>query len=112
MADLNLLVGQSSTGTVQPLKADGTPNTTAKVANQVWTFSDPGVTMTVNGDGTALFTGVASTPADVTGTVTADVTDADATVQTLSHTFTVNVGSVIPPTDKTASIGVVFTAPA
>lgn len=112
MADLNLLVGQSSTGTVTPLLADGSPNPTATVSNVVWSLSDPGLTVTENPDGTVHIAGVAATTGDVTGTATADVTDSDGVKNNFSKTFTVSVSTVTPPVNRTASIGVSFTAPA
>ncbi len=111
MADLSLLVGQSSVGTVTPLMANGATNSTAVVSNVVWTLTDPALTVTPSADGTVVIAGVAATTADVTGTVSATVTDSDGVATTFSATFTVSVGAVVPPANRTTSIGVHFSIP-
>lgn len=113
MADLNLLVGQSSTGTVNPVEADGiTVTPGATLSNISWSISDPGITLTPSTDNTALLSGAAATAGDITGQVLATVTDGDGTVNSFSKTFTVNVGGVTPPTGRTAGLGVTFSTPA
>lgn len=112
MADLILKVGQSSIGTVVPLEADGVTVTAgAAVSNIVWTLSDPAVTVVTNPDNSVKITGDAATTADLTGTVSATVTDSDGTTQNFSASFTVSVGAVTPPTNRTASLGVRFSVP-
>lgn len=116
MNTLILLVGQSSTGTVVPLEADGVTQTPgAVVSNQSWSITDPSLTATTNADGSVTIEGVVANDSPVSGTVNATVTDEDGTVNSFSATFTVSVGTATPPpppTGRTASIGVNFTTPA
>ena len=112
MADLVLQVGQSSTGTVVPFLADGVTSTPgATVANQVWTISDPALTIVNNPDGTVGVTGIAATATPAQGTVSAQITDEDGTVGQFTATFTITVGGVTPPVNRTASIGVSWSSP-
>jgi hypothetical protein len=110
MADLSLQVGQSSTGTVVPFLADGVTQTPgATVSAQVWTLSDPAITVTNNPDGTVTVLGVSPTTAPISGSVEADVTDSDALVTHFTATFSVTVGGGV--VNRTASIGVNWSSP-
>lgn len=111
MADLVLQIGQSSTGTVVALQADGVTETTGAVlSNVVWALNDPAVTVTANADNTAKITAVSATTSDLSGSVTATVTDSDGTVNSFTANFTVSVGGTTGG-NRTASIGVRFSTP-
>lgn len=112
MADLVLQVGQSSVGTVVPFLADGVTQTPgAVVSAQVWTISDPALVVTSHPDGTVTVAATAATAADVNGSVKATVTDSDGFTQELSKDFTISVGGVTPPVNRTAGIGVSWSNP-
>lgn len=115
MNSVTLVAGQSTTGTIVPLEADGVTQTPGAVVS-AQSFSippDPSFGATDNGDGTLTITGNAASVAPVVGTASAIVTDADGAVATFTTSFTINVTSATPPpTGLTASIGVQFTLPA
>jgi hypothetical protein len=115
MNTLVLNVGQESTATITPLEADGVTVTPgAVVSQQIYTLSDPSLTIVTNADGSATITGVAASAGAVSGTAQATVTDADGAVATFSEGFTVTVNGVTPPpppTGLTTSIGVTFSTP-
>lgn len=111
---LTLNVGQSSTGTIVPLAADGITPSGGAVSNPVFSIPpDPSFSALDNGDGTVTITGLAASAAPVTGTATCTVTDTDGAVSTFSAFFTVNVTAVVPPPPvaTTASIVVQFSTP-
>lgn len=109
MNSVTLNVGQSTTGTVRPLEADGVTVTPgATVSHASFTIADPAVGVTDNGDGTVTIKGLAA--GTVTGTVQANVTDQDSATGTFSGSFTVTVNAA--PTGLTTSIGVDFSDPA
>lgn len=115
MDTLTLNVGQSSTGTITPLGADGvTPSGGTVSAASFSIPPDPSFTAVDNGDGTCLITGVAASAAPVTGTASCTVTDPDGAVSTFSTSFTITVSAVAPPPPvaTTTSIGVSFSTPA
>jgi hypothetical protein len=112
---LDLNVGQSSTGTITPLLADGVTPSGGAISNAVFSIPpDPSFSATDNADGTVTITGLAVSAAPVTGTASATVTDGDGVVSTFSTSFTVTVaaGTPPPPTATTASIAVSFSIPA
>lgn len=111
MADLSLNVGQSSTGTIVPQKADGTPTVGATLASATWTVSDPAITVTNNNDFTLTVTGVSATTSPISGTVSATGTDGDGTPWSFSTTFTITVGGGAV-TERTTGIGVAWSNPA
>jgi len=110
---ITLNVGQSTIASIIPLEADGTTQTPgASLHDQSYSISDPGITVTPNGDGTATIAGTAATSGAITGTATATVIDSDGTSNAFSAQFTVQVnGTTPPPTDRTAGIAVSFTDP-
>lgn len=111
MNDVTLLVGQSTTGTIVPLEADGVTVTPgATVSHASFSLSDPSVSVVDNGDGTVTITGVAPSTGPVSGTAQANVADQDGATGTFTQAFTVTVNPA--PTGLTASIGVDFSTPA
>lgn len=113
MNTLTLNVGQSSTGTITPLLADGvTPSGGTVSAASFSIPADPSFAATDNGDGTLSVSGVAASTAPVTGTASCTVSDLDGAVLSFSTSFTITVSAVvIPPVANTASIGVSFSTP-
>jgi hypothetical protein len=111
MNTLVLNVGQSSIASIVALEADGVTVTPgAVVSAQVFTVSDPSITVTDNSDGTATILGVTPSSGAVSGSASATVTDADGAVVNLTQPFTVTVnGPVTPPTGLTTQIGIAFT---
>ncbi len=114
MADNTLVmnVGQTSTGTITPLLADGTTPSGGVVSNVVVTFSDPSATFVLNADNTITFTGVAASTGAVSGTVAFTVTDTDSAVSQWSDAISVTVNGVVPPEQLTQSAPVIFSTPA
>jgi hypothetical protein len=110
---LTLNVGQTSQASIVPLLADGVTPSGATLSNVSYTFSDPSATVVLNPDGlTATVTGVAtSTAGAVTGQAQCTTTDTDGVVAQFSQGFTITVGTVVPPSQLTQSIGVSFTTP-
>lgn len=113
MADNALVfnVGQTSTDTLTPRLADGTPSG-GVVSNVVVTFSDPSATAVVQGDGSVLFTAVSPSTGVVNGSSACTVTDTDGAVSTWNIPFTVQVNAVVPPQQLTQSVANVFSTPA
>ena len=89
--------GQSQTGTITPLLADGLTPSGGVVSAVVVTFSDPAATFVLNPDNTITFTGVSSTTAPVSGSVSFSVLDTDSVVSTWIDAITVEVDAVTPP---------------
>lgn len=106
---VTLKVGQSTTAKMVPLEADGvTVVPGATLSAEVWTITDPGISLFTNADGTATITGVGATTGAVTGEASCTGTAADGTSGPFKEPFTVTVEAPVP---QIASIGITFTAP-
>lgn len=110
---LVLIVGQSSTATIEAFLTDGVTLSGGVVSKQVFTISDPSLTLVVNPDGTATITGVAASTGAVNGTAASTVTDTDGAISNWVQPFTVTVNAVKPPPPKqiTQVTGVSFSTP-
>lgn len=114
MNSLTLAVGQSSTGTIIPLLADGITPSGGAISNASFSITpDPSFSAVDNADGSVTIVGLAVSASPVTGTASATITDHDGAVSTFSQSFTIVVtaGTTPPPTATTASIGVSFSTP-
>jgi uncharacterized protein YejL (UPF0352 family) len=111
---LTLNVGQTSIDTITPLLADGVTPSGGALSNVTITFTDPSATFVINPDNTVTFTGVSATAGGTpaSGLTGCTVTDTDGAVAQFSQSFTVLIGTSVPPSQLTQSIANVFASPA